>query len=241
MDVTGVVQGGVPSEGLRSRRWWIGLDSWILQDGNYTDVVAGERRQFALELGYRRAARLAPAPDPGHGRTPRCAHTGRGTSYDVCGELLRSATQPHDDAFVLDIGLQVYTQWMVLDDLEPPVAGAWLTGEIHLSVDPFFYMDDLARRPRMPALIYTWKIEAVQHDLTPQILVQPGDPRHEIPAGEGSRRIRDLSREAWRSVPRTRTWEEDGSYRLGCTLEAVAPVSTMVASGSRSPYGPLPG
>ena len=227
----------VPGDDLTSRRWWIGLDSWVLQDGNYTDVVAGERRQFALELGYRRAARLAPAPD--HERTPRCAHTGRGTAYDVCGEVLRSSTQPHGDAFVLDVGLQVYTQWMVLDDLQPPGAGDWLSGEISLAVDPFFYMDQLQALPGMPPLIYTWTVEEVQLDLTPQILVEPGHPLHEGPR-EGPQRVRDVTREVWRPVERTRAWEEDGGYRLGCTLEAVAPVSTMAASGERSPYGPLP-
>ncbi len=228
----------VPGADLTSRRWWIGLDSWVIQDGNYTDVVAGERRQFAVELGYRRARRLAPA-GPG-ARSPRATHTGRGTSYDVCAELLRSSTEPGGDAFVLDVGLLVYAQWMVLDDLEPPVVGAWLAGEVHLAVDPFSYLDRLHALPGMPPLIYTWTVEEVQLDLTPQVLVEPGDPRHEIPAGEGPQRVRDLAREEWRTVSGTRAWEEDGSYRLGCRLEGVAPVSTMAASGSGSPYGPMP-
>lgn len=229
---------GVPGAELTSRLWWIGLDSWILQDGNYTDVAVGERRQFALELGYRRAARLVVPPD--HERTPRCAHTGRGTSYHVVGELVRSFPEPRGGAFVLDVGLLAYTQWMVLDDLEPPVAGTWLRGDIHLSVDPFFFMDDLHALPDMPALIYTWTVEEVQLDLTPQVLVHPGDPRHEIPAREGPVRVRDVSREAWRSVGRTRAWEEDGGYRLGCRLEALAPVSTMPGD-PRAARGPLPG
>lgn len=203
---------GVPGSDLTSRLWWIGLDSWVIQDGNYTDVAVGERRQFALELGYRRAARLVVAPD--HERTPRCAHTGRGTSYDVVGEVLRTAPGPGEEAFVLDVGLRASTQWLVLDDLEPPAAGTWLAGTIHLSVDPFFYMDELHALPRMPSLIYTWTVERVQ---------------------------RELTRETWADVDGTRAWEEDGGYRLGCWLEPVAPVSTMEASGDRSPYGPLPG
>ncbi|GEP36631.1 hypothetical protein NPS01_02940 [Nocardioides psychrotolerans] len=216
---------GVPGADLTSRLWWIGLDSWVIQDGNYTDVAVGERRQFALELGYRRAARLAVPPD--HERTPRCVHTGRGTSYDVVGELLRSFPEPRGGAFVLDVGLLAYTQWMVLDDLAPPVAGTWLTGEIHLSVDPFFYKDDLHALPGMPPLIYTWTVEEVQVDETPVVLVHPGDPRHEIPAREGPVRVRDVTREAWCSVERTQAWDEDGSYRLGCRLDAVAPTHTI--------------
>lgn len=230
---------GVPGADLTSRRWWIGLDSWIVQDGTYTDVAVGERRQLALELGYRRAARLVVAPD--HARTPRCAPTGRDTSYDVVGEVLRSSPEPRGGAFVLDVGLLAYTQWMVLDDLEPPAAGTWLAGQIRLAVDPFFYMDDLHALPGMPPLIYTWTVERVQRDLTPRLLVHPGDPRHEGPAREGAHWVPDPTRERWEDVDGTRAWEEDASYRLGCRLEPVAPVSTMRASGDASPYGPLPG
>ena len=51
-------QAGTPSPEVTSRPWWIGLANWVLQDGNYTDFATGERRQFALEFGYSRAARL---------------------------------------------------------------------------------------------------------------------------------------------------------------------------------------
>lgn len=173
--------------------WWVGLDAWVLEDGNYPDFVTGERRQFALELGYDRSDRLVPlAGAPA--RT--CRHTGRGARYRVSGQLLRAATEPMTDAFVLDVGVLAYTQWLVLDDLQPPAAGDWLTGEIALAVDPFMYRDELAARPGMPPLAYTWTVEEVQ--------LRAGD--------------------AWQTVPRTRVWEDEGGYRLRCRLDG-GPVS----------------
>ena len=178
--------------------WWIGLSSWVLQDGNYTDFVTGERRQFALEFAYSRTQRLRTPAEASR----RCRYSGRDVSYDVTGQLVRAASEPMQDAFVLDFGLVAYTEWMVLDDLEPPQVGDWLAGEISLSVDHFAYMDFLAQRPGMPPLIYTWTIEEIQLDP-------------------------DGSRGEWRSVPETRAWDHDGSYRLRCSLADPEPVASM--------------
>jgi hypothetical protein len=154
---------------VRREPWWIGLACWVLQDGNYTDFVTGERRQFAVEFGYARTKRLEPSI---HHAEPRCRYSGRDTTYEVAGPLLRSATEPMKDAFELDFGLRAYAEWMVLDDLQPPAAGQWLSGEVTLSVDYFAHMDDLAQRPGMPALIYTWTIEEIQLDTTPRVRVE---------------------------------------------------------------------
>lgn len=213
------------SEELQSRTWWIGLSGWVLQDGNYTDFVTGERRQFALEFGYARAARLQLSS---RRSAPRCHFSGRSVTYEVVGQLLRGASEPMRDAFVLDFGLRAYAPWLVLDDLRPPAAGDWLTGEISLSVDHFAYMDELAHLPQMPPLVYTWRIDEIQLSTTP----------HVVP-GEGPKSVPDPSRESWRTIPRTRMWDDDGNYRLRCTLESSAPTSSMARTGTRSPYGPL--
>ncbi|VXC29707.1 hypothetical protein [Nocardioides sp. AX2bis] len=221
-----------------SASWWIGLDGWVLQDGNDTDVAPGQRREFAVEFGYARHRRLRPAPDAAG---TSCRWTGRDTTYEVTGRLLRASSSPRaSDAFVLDIGpLQAYDTWMVLDDLQPPAAGAWLTGEVGLHVDHFAYMDHLATLPGMPPLIRTWTIEEVQLDTTPTIRVEYGHPLHVAPEGEGPMWVRDPSRESHETVDRTRTWDHDGGYRLRCTLEDDEPTSSMERSGPRSPYGPL--
>jgi hypothetical protein len=215
--------------------WWIGLDGWVLQDGNYTDFVTGDRRQFALEFGYRRDRRLQRLPSPG---SSSLRYTGHGQTYEVTGQLVRASAEPQGDAFVLDFGLRAYASWMVLDDLEPPAAGDWLSGEVHLSVDPFFYMDELAGLPGMPALIYTWTVVEIELDETPSLLVEHGHPLYVGP-DEGLRRVRDPERESWRTVDRTRMWDDDGSYRLRCQLDEAEPTTSMRATGARSPYGPL--
>lgn len=216
--------------------WWIGLDGWILQDGNYTDFVTGEHRQFAVEFGYRHDRRLRPVSEPpGH----RVVHSGRSCAYEVTGQLIRSSAGPHADGFVLDLGvLAAYSTWMVLDDLEPPTAGEWLTGEVHLGVDPFMYMDEVGQRAGMPALIHTWTIDEIQLDLTPSMRVAFGHPRY-IGPDEGPRHVRDTNRESWRTVDKTR-WEDDGSYRIRCTLTDVPATTTMASAGPASPYGPIP-
>jgi hypothetical protein len=189
--------------------WWIGLPAWVLQDGNHADFATGERRQFALEWWYDRSQRLRPASGPA-----RCTAREDG-SYDVTGRLLRAAAEPMSDAFVLDFGLRAYTQWMVLDDLQPPSAGAWLSGRIWLGVDPFMYLDDLAGRPGMPPLIHTWTIDEIQ------VEEQPGARR--------------------RVVPRTHTWDDVGGYWLRCTLHSDEPVSSTSSSTSSAVRSPTRG
>lgn len=215
--------------------WWIGLSGWVLQDGNYTDFAVGQVRQFALDLSYRRSDRLVPVT----GVAARaCAAVDDDAWYRVTAEVLRAAREPMSDCFVLDFGLCAYTSWMVLDDLEPPTSGAWLAGDVMLSVDPFEYMDRLARFPEMPSLIYTWTVEEIRLDTSPWIRVPYGHPLYVGPDA-GPMRVRDPERRRWVAVDRTRMWDDPGSYTLRCTLHAAPPVSTMAASGPRSPYGPL--
>lgn len=52
----------------------------------------------------------------------------------------------HDEpnAQVLDLGILAYHFIGIEDPTHQPRIGAWVTGEINLSVDPFFYFDSLA-------------------------------------------------------------------------------------------------
>ena len=70
--------------------------------------------------------------------------------------------------------------------------------------------------------------------------VEDGHPLYVGP-DEGPQRVPDPARESWRTVDRTRAWDDDGHYRLRCTLEDPQPTGSMVRSGTRSPYGPLDG
>jgi hypothetical protein len=203
----------------RTREWWIGLAGWVLQDGNYPDVVTGDRRRFALEFGYDHHKRLRLIPDA----APTGSFTGRGVDYDIVGSVYRELRHSGEDAMVLDFGLLAHTQNIVLDDLEPPKAGMWLAGEISLHVDHFAYMGHLAQLPGMPPMIYTWTIEEIQLDTTPFIEVEYGDRLYGLAPDEGTTSVPDPSRESWRTIDQTRTWQDDGSYRLRCTLADTPP------------------
>jgi hypothetical protein len=216
------------------REWWIGLDGWVLQDGNYTNFAVGQMRQFALQFGYARDDRLQRTTEP----KASCEAVDDDALYRVSANLERAAREPMEDCFVLDFGLLAYKEWMVLDDLEPPRAGMRLSGEIYLSVDHFAYMDYLSTRDGMPPLIYTWTIEEIRLDTSPGIEVEHGHPLYVGP-DEGPMTVRDPERRRWRNLNATDTWGVEGSYTLRCTLLETEAVHSMVRSGPRSPYGPL--
>ncbi|MFZ2503317.1 MAG: hypothetical protein WAW88_11655 [Nocardioides sp.] len=222
-----------------SGEYFIGLDRWILQDGNYTDFVVGERRQFALEFGYARSNRLKPcAPSQ-----PHLTHAGRRTWYTMTGEVVADVPCDEDRAFVLECGLRIYKQYYLLTvDGGRPSVGQWLCGDILLGVDPFFAMDLLGADQRMPPLIYSWEILGIEVDVSPTVMIEAGHPDYAGP-DEGPMLIRDPERERYASVERTDTWSEDeemsGSYRLRCRLLDEEPERTMRLSGRRRPYGPL--
>jgi hypothetical protein len=216
------------------REWWIGLAGWVLQDGNYTDFAEGQVRQFALEFGYLRHERLHPVT----GKVRGCAAADDDARYHVTANLLRSATNPMEDCFVLDFGLLAYTEWIVLDDLKPPTAGLQLEGDIYLSVDHFAYMDELAKRSGMPPLIYTWRIDEIRLDTSPGMRVEHGHPLYVGP-DEGPMMVRDPERRSWRNIEATDTWADEGNYTLRCTLLETEPTNSMKKSGKSSPYGPM--
>lgn len=217
-----------------NRRWRIGLDSWVLQDGNYTDVVVGQTREFALEFGYHRADRLRECEE----RPPSISGSSEGGWYDVTATVVRAATEPGRDATVLDFGdVAAYTTWMITAEMTPPRVGSTLEGRVTLMVDHFAYMDELNRLPGMPPLVRTWTVEEIHRDLTPQVVVEPSDPRYPIGVpDEGPRRVRDLSRERWEPVDRASA-DVDGSYALVCALHPGPAV--LHPSSSERPLGPV--
>jgi hypothetical protein len=128
----------------------IGLDSWIIQDGNYPDFVTGQRTDFAVEFASRSGLRRAEA----HAVSLRWI---AGSRYQVTAQVVHD--EPH--AQVLDLGILAYHFIGIEDPEHQSHVGAWLTGEINLSVDPFFYVENLASEEGFPALIYTWTVQEV--------------------------------------------------------------------------------
>ncbi|QWZ09955.1 hypothetical protein KRR39_09620 [Nocardioides panacis] len=132
--------------------WTIGLDSWVIQDGSYPDLVTGQRIDFAVEFASRGGLRQL---DEAH---EVAVHGIGGSQYEVTAQIV------HDrpNAQVIDFGMLAYHFIGIADPEHQPHVGAWVTGVINLSVDPFFYFDELAHEEGFPALTYSWTVHEIQ-------------------------------------------------------------------------------
>ena len=180
--------------------WLIGVDSWVIQDGNYPDFVTGQRTEFALEFASRGGlTRLDDAHEVG-------AHWIAGSHYEVTARIV------HDEpnAQVLDFGILAYHFIGIEDPEHQSHVGAWVTGVIDLGVDPFFYFEDLAREDGFPPLIYTWTVQEVLQKTGESA---PHDGTDHAPADKTHGFVRIEQTDAWgdlRTLP---------SYLLRCRLE----------------------
>lgn len=206
--------------------WPIGLDSWVLQDGNYPDFVTGQRAEFAVAFAQGELCRAT-------GNDKRTWRLIADSTYEVCAEVLHADRH----AVVLDFGLSVYSNYQVAVPGHALRPGDWVEGTADLSVDPFFYFDGLVHRKRFPPLIYTWTIEAVLQQTAPWVVAKPGDlPGDDWAEGaiaQGSLRIRDFSKHGWAAIPQTDAWDDDdgsADYLLRCRREPAPPKSSRSAN-----------
>ena len=180
--------------------WMIGLDSWIIQDGNYPDFVTGQRTDYALEFASRGGLRrLDEAQEVG-------VHWIAGSHYEVTAQIV------HDEpnAQVLDFGILAYHYIGIEDPEHQSQVGAWVTGEINLSADPFFYFEELASEDGFPALIYAWTVQEVLQR-TGENTPQDGTDHAQVDKRHGFVRIEKT--DAWGDASKL------PSYLLRCRME----------------------
>ena len=179
--------------------WTIGLDSWIIQDGNYGDCERGQLVDFAVEFWSEETL------SPGTG-ADRLAERISDDRYRIKGGVVFSSLEPLVSAWVIDFGISVFTTG------ERPFGasvGTVLSGEIVLGIDPFDYFEGLHAVEGMPALIYSWRVDRIERQTAPFVEVAP--------------RVfeRDRAAWAWTDVDRTDAWNDDdghAEYLLHCTL-----------------------
>jgi hypothetical protein len=82
---------------IQSTEWEIGLASWIIQDGNYSDFATHQRAEFALEF-YPRTIERREQPAP-------AKYAGR-TRYDLDASIVLLT----DEVWVLDFGLRAFQE-----------------------------------------------------------------------------------------------------------------------------------
>jgi len=175
----------------------IWLSSWIIQDGNYGDFAVGEKCPFALEF-WPVDSLVVLQPDAAS--APLSMSWQRDATYSVKGRVSFVA----ETWWVLDAGLPMYR-----DQRTPPgPVGTLVEGQIGIGIDHFSYFESLAGRPGAPALIFDWRIDAIEMDTAPLVETKPRFVE------------RDRSRQGWKALPQTDAWEDDGGhadYLLTCS------------------------
>jgi hypothetical protein len=119
-------------------RWSIGLEGWIIQDGNYDDFVVASRPEFAVEFWASNEVTDAT------GASLRAEHVDNDW-YDITAQVIYA----DERGWAIDFGILAYR-----DQPPPPGirAGSTIRTRVSLGVDPFFYFETLAPNPLWPDL-----------------------------------------------------------------------------------------
>jgi hypothetical protein len=167
----------------------VGVDAWVIQDGNYGDFAVGQRAEFALEF-YPRSLKSADS------QSPSATHL-KASTYRVCGRVAYRAKS----VWVLDAGFLAY------QESPPPryaTNGSWVEGEIYLGIDPFMYFERLKDMSGMPRLTYSFRVGEILLEMTPWLTRSDG-------AG-GTVMVRDEQHESYREVAETDAWNDDDGH-----------------------------
>ena len=175
----------------------IGLSSWIIQDGNYGDFAVGRQYAFALEFWPLEPLAVRHPDAAAASLSMQWEHD---EVYSIKGKVSFIAAS----WWVLDTGIPMYLE---LNNPPGPV-GTPVRGQIGISIDHFSYFESLAREAGAPALIFDWRVDAIEMDTAPWVETKP---RHFE---------RDRSRQGWRSLRHTDAWtddDENADYVLTCS------------------------
>lgn len=174
----------------------VGIDAWIIQDGNYGDFAVGEKTQFALEF-YPHSLKSSGCESPS-------ATNVKASRYQICGQVVYRTKS----VWVLDMGFLAY------QESPPPryaTKGSWVEGEIYLGIDPFMYFEHLKNMSKIPSLTYSFRIGQIFLETTPWLTKSDESGR--------SMMVRDEQNESYREVAETDAWNDDNGnahYILRC-------------------------
>ena len=176
----------------------IGLDAWIVQDGNYPDFEVGRDYSFAVEFVPDDLAKRPHPSKPGIS----CRRKGsKGfPQYNVVGEVIHV----DEEWLALDAGIRTYWELGASGIRSGFRKGDWVTGVLSCFVDHFSYQERYGRQAQSPGLIYDWRIERIRIETAP--IVQVAEKVFE----------RDKSKLGWRDIDRTNCHEDDDGYGAYC-------------------------
>jgi len=183
--------------------WSIGINQWILADGNYASFQVGETRQFALEFYSK---------DFAHSESPvKTAELIDHYLYRVNAVV----DYIDEDMWVLDFGIKAYggRPGPVEDFVSTLSVGQAVKCTLNLGIDYYIYMERLCLKPGVVPLIYTWHIDAINKQAGPRVKAD-------------GMWIVDEAEAQWHKVESTSAAlpKHTGSNELCCTL--VDPVPT---------------
>jgi hypothetical protein len=179
----------------------VGLESWIVQDGNYGDFEAGSLHRFALEF-YPHG--VAPTPEASRATALRAVI---GAEHEVQGRVVCAT----DSCWVVDFGVPAF------QEAEPPswaLPGQAFCGRTYIGIDPFFYFERLKDEPGIPDLFRYWRVSRILLETTPWT--------ETATSGGGKLIERAAVERTFVEVPRTDCWHHDNGrahYILECELE----------------------
>lgn len=182
--------------------WNIGIESWIIQDGNYPDFRKGQLAEFALFFQPRSLLREAKSSEPD-------AMLIKESDYIVNAKVVFVGRE----SWVIDFGLLAYTN-------QPPPkgikVGSTFSAEIWLGIDYYLYFQALSKVESVPPMIYTWNIQKILMQTAPFIKTISTEPGRlfgkEI-------FVRDVEKLGYKEITATDAkHDDDGSanYMLTC-------------------------
>ncbi len=174
--------------------WNIGLNAWIVQDGNHPDFGVNETATFAVEF-YQRPGTALEASN-----SDVLATHLRDATYQVVGKKIEETSK----ITVLDIGILVYSQFE--SQFAIAGCGTCFQTELNLGVDPYDFSG------HVPAIVYSWHITSILRQTAPFI---------ETVRGGRKLMTRDASRLGYEEIRKTDAWNDDkgrADYVLVCDL-----------------------
>jgi hypothetical protein len=190
--------------------WDIGLNAWIIQDGNYPDFNVGQTAEFALEFWFPEGVEARVAGGE------LSAKNLKDCIYDTVAEVVLQTA----DITILDIGVLVYRESSSLQTFLPSVPRVAV--QLGLGVDPYFYFESLSRVAHVPPLVYSWRILSILRQNAPLMkkVAEVG------PLIGRDVWVRDPQRLGYEEILKTDAWNDDGGhaeYLLRCDLMPIPP------------------
>jgi len=177
------------------KEWNIGVDSWIIQDGNYGDFNVGQIAQFALEF-YPQKVEITSLRE-------KSASLVSDSTYKINGEIILIK----DKLWIIDFGVCAYQEANLPNNAK---VGDYISAEIYLGIDYYIYFESLYKLQGIPPLIYKWNIKKIFEQTAPFI-------ESEL---EGRKVLtRDKTKLGYKEIQETNAWEDDNghaNYILQC-------------------------